>query len=90
MHRGGQLQLLNCIVVAPEQAGVICHGAGLLCLFVLLLLGGLLSRDRVFVAAGTLVRAAHCILEKIGRSGCEAENGGVRNIPPATAFQQAL
>jgi hypothetical protein len=26
---------------------------------------------------GTLVRAMHCIIEKIGRSGCEAENGGV-------------
>ncbi len=51
-------------------------------MFILLLLGGLVSRDRVLVAAGTLVRAAHCIIEQIGRSGFEAENGGVREITP--------
>lgn len=27
--------------------------------------------------AGALVRGTHCIIERIGRSGCEAENGGV-------------
>jgi hypothetical protein len=41
---------------------------------------------RVLVAAGTLVRAAHCIIEQIGRSGCEAENGGVREVT-RTVFQ---
>jgi hypothetical protein len=25
---------------------------------------------------GALVRARHCIIERIGRSGCEAEAGG--------------
>ena len=29
------------------------------------------------VQAGALVRAVHCIIERIGRSGCEAESGGV-------------
>jgi hypothetical protein len=28
VHRRGQLQMLNCIVTASEQAGVICHGTG--------------------------------------------------------------
>jgi hypothetical protein len=88
VHKRGHLNMTNCIVVAGEQAGVICHGAGA---FPAILVDSFLSRHMNYftialhfftraardLLPGALVTASHCIIEHIGRSGVEAENGGV-------------